>query len=56
MPHDALLKRIQTLLQQDARRLDDQRYLEALLACKAATESNPQCPFSQLRASQSNKK
>ncbi len=56
IPHAVLLKRIQTLLQQDARRLDDQRYLEALLACEAATENNPQCPFSQLRASQSNKK
>ena len=46
MPHAALLKRIQALLQQDAQRLDDQRYLKALLACEAATENNPQCPFS----------
>lgn len=56
MRYDALLKRIQTLLQQDARRLDDQRYLDALLACEAATENNPQCPFSQMHRSRSNTK
>ena len=52
LTHDAVLNRVKTLLQQDARRLDDQRYLQALADCEEATKSNPQCPFSQLRASE----
>lgn len=52
LPHDAVLNRVKALLQQDARRLDDQRYLQALADCEEATKSNPQCPFFQLRASE----
>ena len=56
LPHEAVLNRIKTLLQQDARRLDDQRYLQALADCEEATKSNPQCPFFQLRASEAQTK
>lgn len=56
LPHDAVLNRVKTLLQQDARRLDDQRYLQALADCEEATRSNPQCPFFQLRASEARTK
>ena len=41
LTHDAVLNRVKTLLQQDARRLDDQRYLQALADCEEATKSNP---------------
>ena len=56
LTHDAVLNRVKTLLQQDARRLDDQRYLQALAYCEEATKSNPQCPFFQLRASEARTK
>jgi hypothetical protein len=56
LPHDVVLSRIKMLLRQDARRLDDQRYLQALADCEEATKSNPQCPFFQLRASEAKTK
>lgn len=34
LPHDAVLNRIKPLLQQDVKRLDDQRYLQALADCE----------------------
>ncbi len=47
IPREAMLQRIKTLLKEDAKRLGDKRYLEALLQCDESTKNNPHCPFYQ---------
>ena len=47
IPREAMLQRIKTLLKEDAKRLDDKRYLEALVQCDESTKNNPHCPFYQ---------
>lgn len=56
LPHDVVLNRVKTLLRQDARRLDDQRYLQALADCEVAVKNNPHCPMFQLRAAEARPK